>query len=339
MKGLRAGSQARRRWPGGLTASLLLSGSAALWLAAAVATLFAGPQYGRYYVDLEQDPDASVRTGLVLVGAVFLMIVAAGAGIVLAALGSPVVRVLTWAFQALAAVVAVVVIVSGAPAGVTWHARYMTGTAVLTLLLLATATSFQLPRLRRAPRPAPTAPPAPAVAPTPTPAVSPAPAVTPMPAVSPTQAADAGFWRSAKRRDVPRWAVALAAVVALCFAAVAGILGVRGAGPVTPPSPPAPTSAVPVHDVIYTVSAPSTVTWLEIVYVDAQGQDRRVTSAPTGLPWVQPIRTGSQTNLLYLAASVASTAPTTKIQCAIHVDGHRAIASEGPSCNLLVRFP
>jgi uncharacterized membrane protein required for colicin V production len=301
--------------PGGLVASLLLSGSAALWLAAAVATLFAGPQYARYHVDLEQDPGASTRTGLVLVGAVLLMMVAAGVGIAVAALGSvgsPVVRVLTWAFQAIAGVVAVVVMVSGAPAGVTWHARFMTGTAVLTLLLLATAAFFQLPPRHRTPRPAP--------------------------ADSPPL----GLWRSARRRDVPRWAVALAGVVALVFAAVAGILGVRDAGRVAPPSVPvaaAPASAEPPHDVIYTVSAPSTVTWLEIVYVDAQGQDRRITAPSGGTPWMQPIRTGSLTDLLYLAASVSSTVPNTKIQCAIHVDGRRAIASEGPSCNVHVRFP
>ncbi|MGN9913838.1 MmpS family transport accessory protein [Phytohabitans sp. LJ34] len=329
------------RRPRDLVGSLLLSGAAALWLAAAVATLFAGPQYARHQVDLQQDPGASTRTGLVLVAAVLLMMVAAGAAIAVAALGSigsPVIRMLTWIFEAVAAVVAVVVMVSGAPAGVTWHARFMTGTAVLTLLLLAAAASFQLPSRRPAPRPAPAA-----VSPAPA-AVSPAPTGSAGPAASPTPApaGRAGFWRSAGRRDVPRWAVALAAAVALVFAAVAGLLGVRGAGPITPPSVPvagAPASAAPPHDVIYTVSAPSTVTWMEIVYVDAEGKAQRTTSAPTGLPWVQPIRTGSRTDLLYLAVSVSSKAPNTKIQCAIHVDGRRAIASEGPSCNVHVRFP
>jgi MFS family permease len=309
--------------PRDLVASLLLSGSAALWLAAAVATLFSGPQYGRYYVDLEQNPDASVRTGLILVCAVFVMVFAAGAGIVLAALGSPVVRIITWAFQAVAAAVAVFVIVSGAPAGVPWHARFMTGTAGLTLLFLAAATFFQLSPRRARTR-------------------SLSPVVAPVPEQTPTPVGHAGFWRSAQRRDVPRWAVALTALLALAFAAVAGILGVRGARPATPATPPvpaAPASTQPPHDVIYTVSAPSTVTWLEIVYVDAQGQNRRVTSVPSGFPWVQAIRTGPQTDLLYLAASVSSTVPNTNIQCAIHVDGRRAMASEGPSCNVLVRFP
>jgi len=324
--------------PGDLVVSLLLSGASALWLAAAVATLFAGPQYSRYYIDLEQDPSASIQTRMVLIGAVLLMMAAAGVGIVVAALGpgshgSPV-RMLTRAFQAVAAVAAVVVIVASAPAEVTWHARFMTGTAVLTLLLLATAGFIGLPSRRRARRPAPAESPASGGSPT--------PEETTTPEVSHAPARGADFWRSARRRDVPRWAAALAAVVALVFAAVAGILGVRGAGPITAPTVPdaaAPASAEPPHDVIYTVSAPSTVTWLEIVYVDAQGQDQRITSAPSGVPWVQPIQTTSQTDLLYLAVSVSSEAPNTKIQCAIQVDGRRAISSEGPSCNVHVRFP
>jgi hypothetical protein len=318
---------------GDFVASLLLSGAAALWLAAAVATLFAGPQYGRYHVDLEQDPAASTRTGLVLVGGVLVMMVAAGAAIAVAALGalgSPLARGLTRGFAGLAAVVAVVAMVAGVPDGVPWHANLMTGTAVLTLLSVATVVAVQLPARRRTASLAP----------------SPGSPVAENAGEPVEEAAHggvgAGVWRSARRRDVPRWALVLAAAVALVFAAVAGIQGVRAAGTVAAPSVPVAgpsASAEPPHDVIYTVSAPSTVTWMEIVFVDELGKTERTTSAPSGYPWVRPIRTGPDTRLLYLAVSVSSKEPDTKIQCAIHVDGRRAIASEGPSCNLHVRFP
>jgi hypothetical protein len=152
----------------------------------------------------------------------------------------------------------------------------------------------------------------------------------------------AGLWPAARVRDAPRWAVALGAVAALVFAATAAILGVRGAAPAGPPTTPvaaAPASGRPGHDVIYTVSAPSAVSWMEVVYVNGQGQDVRTTTVPAGLPWVQPIRTGSGSDLLYLAVTTAGKTPNTTIQCAIHVDGRRAIASEGPSCNVHVRLP
>jgi hypothetical protein len=153
----------------------------------------------------------------------------------------------------------------------------------------------------------------------------------------------APFWRSAARRDVPRWAMALAAIVALVFAMTAGLLGVRQGNRAATPSAELTASAAPSeppHDVIYMVTAPSGVTWLEVVYVDALGKDQRV-FPPTGgpAPWVQPVRTGPDTDQVYLAASVASPTRNIKIQCAIFIDGKRAVASEGPSCNVHVRFP
>ncbi|MEV6490469.1 hypothetical protein AB0M20_17850, partial [Actinoplanes sp. NPDC051633] len=222
------------------------------------------------------------------------------------------------------------VMLAGTPAAVPWHAAFMTGTAVLTLLLLAAAASFQLPSRRRDPRPA----------------AATEPAGNAMAAdgaiAAGGEVAPVGSWRSLQRRDAPRWAVVLAAAVALAFAATAGILGVRAAPapppPVAPVAGPSPAVAGE-HEVIYTVSAPSTVTWMQIVYVDAQGRDQRTTTVPSGLPWVQPIRTGPRAGLVYLAVSIASKSPNTKIQCAIHVDGRRAIASEGPSCNAHVRLP
>ncbi|MEV6495464.1 hypothetical protein AB0M20_43635, partial [Actinoplanes sp. NPDC051633] len=103
--------------PGDFAASLLLSGAAAVWLTAAIATLFAGPQYARHYVDLAQDPAADTRTRLVLIAGVVLMMIAAAAAIgvaaALGAVGSPVIRRLTWIFMAIVAVIAVVVMLAG----------------------------------------------------------------------------------------------------------------------------------------------------------------------------------------------------------------------------------
>jgi hypothetical protein len=321
------------------TRALLMSGAPTLWLAAAIATLFASPQYARYYVDLQQDQRASGVVGLVLVLAVIVMMAAAGVGILVAVFGS---AVITRVFAVLAGVVAIVVMVVGAPGGVVWHARLMTGTAVLTLLLLASAVAFErAPAHRVAPAPASPAPASPASAsPASASAGADADAVAEPAGSSPPREP---FWRSAARRDVPRWAMALAALVAFAFAITAGLLGVRqenraadpSAGPTASPVP-----AEPPHDVIYMVTAPSGVTWLEVVYVDALGRDQR-TSPPTGgpAPWVQPIRTGPDTDQIYLAASVASPTRNLKIQCAIFIDGKRAVASEGPSCNVHVRFP
>jgi len=322
------------RRPGDVATSLLLSGAAALWLAAAIATLFAGPQYTCYHVDLAQDPDAGTRTGLVLFGAVLLMILAAAAAIVVAALmtiGSSAVRTLTRIVLAIAGVAALIVLVVGTPAGVTWHARSMTGVAVSTVLLLAAAAFVQLSSRRRAPRPVPESPLAPAASPSP----------TATPGSAPARSGMAAFWLAARVRDAPRWTVALGALAALAFAATAAVIGVRGVAPAGPPTTPVaatPASGASAHDVIYTVSAPGTVSWMEIVYVNGQGQDVRTTSVPTGLPWVEPIRTGPRSDLLYLAVTTAGKTPNTKIQCAIHVDGRRAIASEGPSCNVHVRL-
>jgi hypothetical protein len=265
------------------------------------------------------------------------MMVAALAGILVAVLGN---TVIVRVFAALAGVVALTVTVVGTPDGVVWHARWMTGTAVLTLLLLAGAVVLQRKPARRG------GPATPSDL-----AVSTPPSARPMSARSDGDVvADRvgspprdPFWRSAGRRDMPRWAVALAATVAFAFAITAGLLGVRQGEPRGEPSAgptasPAPNE--PPHDVIYMVTAPGGVTWLEIVYVDALGKDRR-TSPPTGgpVPWVQPIRTGPDTDHIYLVASVASRTRNPTIQCAIFIDGKRAVASEGPSCTVHVRFP
>jgi hypothetical protein len=319
--------------------ALLLSGAPAFWLAAAIATLFAGPQYARHYVDLRQDQRASSMVGMVVVGAVVVMMAAAVTGILVAVRGT---TVTTRVFVALAGVVAVVVLLVGAPGGVAWHARMMTGTAVLTLLLLATAVAFASSGAGGATESVAADPADPADAADladPADPAGPGDPADPADSAAPPPPREL-LWRSLARRDVPRWAVALAAAVAVAFAITAGLLGVRrdnlpepvAAGPTAGPTEPP-------HDVIYMVTAPSGVTWLEIVYSDEFGKDQRVSPSTGGpAPWVQPLRTGPDTDQLYLAVSIASPTRTLKIQCAIFIDGKRAIASEGPSCNVHVRL-
>ena len=133
---------------GVLAAAYLLSGASAFWLAAAIATLFAIPQYSRFYGDLEQDPDAGTRAAFLLVTAAIFAALAAGPSILLAvldALGRPAARVLTWIFGGLAVCVAGSILLLDLFVAIPWHRWLMTGTAVLTLVfVLATGVLLGL---------------------------------------------------------------------------------------------------------------------------------------------------------------------------------------------------
>ena len=128
------------RRPASLVTSLyLFGGAAAFWLAAALATLFAIPQYSRYYGDLNQDVDAgSIATALLVLAAVMA---AVGAALVvlllwLDAYGWSAARVLTYVYSGLSLVVALVLLLSNPFSGIAWHDRLMIAITVLTMLLL-----------------------------------------------------------------------------------------------------------------------------------------------------------------------------------------------------------
>ncbi|GAB2962647.1 hypothetical protein GCM10027280_59370 [Micromonospora polyrhachis] len=130
-------------------AAYLLSGASALWLTAAIATLFAIPQYSRYYGDREQNADAGVLAALLLIVAVVVAVLAVGLSILLALLdahGRPAGRVLTWIFSVVAVVIAGSILMLDLFAPIPWHRWQMAGTAVLTLgVMAATGVLLMLP--------------------------------------------------------------------------------------------------------------------------------------------------------------------------------------------------
>lgn len=131
-------------------AGYLLCGAAALWLSAAIATLYAIPHYQRYYGDRAQDADAGRLAGLLLGVAVVTAVLGVGVALLLAlsdARGSAGGRVLTWIFAGVAGCVSGAVLLLDLFAAVAWHRWLMTGTALLTLgFVLATSVLLALPR-------------------------------------------------------------------------------------------------------------------------------------------------------------------------------------------------
>ncbi|HEY1177072.1 MAG TPA: hypothetical protein VGF17_13025, partial [Phytomonospora sp.] len=124
---------------GVFAASYLLTGSAAFWLAAAVATLFALPQYERYAGDLARDPDAGAGAVVLLILFATGAIGAAGLAVLLAFLderGRGPARVLTWILGAFAICVAGAFLLFDPFTVTTWHHVLMTGSSILTLVLV-----------------------------------------------------------------------------------------------------------------------------------------------------------------------------------------------------------
>ncbi|MGA8114844.1 MAG: hypothetical protein WCA46_14355, partial [Actinocatenispora sp.] len=130
--------------PAGVSvATFLLSGAAAFWLAAAIATLFAIPQYARHVQDVEQNPDAG--TGATVLLALFAFVAVSGAVIaillaVFDAHGRTTARILTWVYAGLTVCVATVILLADPFTGVLWHHWLSLGVAVLTLALTVAVT-------------------------------------------------------------------------------------------------------------------------------------------------------------------------------------------------------
>lgn len=127
--------------PGSLLTSIYLYvGASVFWLSAAIATLFAIPQYRRHYGDLAQDADAgsiAVLLLLLLAGVAVLGVAVAAVLTLLTGHGWSGARSLTWVYSGLAALVAGTLVLSDPFSAVRWHRWLMTGTAVLTVLMLA----------------------------------------------------------------------------------------------------------------------------------------------------------------------------------------------------------
>jgi len=129
------------RRPGSLLASLYLyAGASAFWLAAAVATLFAIPEYRRHYSDLAQSAEAGAVATLLLLLAAGLAVCGVLVTVLLTLLdgyGWSGARAMTWVYTGLSVLVAGTVVLADPFAAIPWHRWLMTGTAVLTALLLA----------------------------------------------------------------------------------------------------------------------------------------------------------------------------------------------------------
>ncbi|GLZ78110.1 hypothetical protein Afil01_29170 [Actinorhabdospora filicis] len=121
-------------------ASWLCSGTAALWLAALVATVFAAPEYTRAVSAAEQNPDAGAAVTLLVMVFAVMAVPAMAASVLLAVLtarGHATARVLTWVQGAAAACVAGLVPLTGIFTAIGWHRWLMDAVAVLTLGLVA----------------------------------------------------------------------------------------------------------------------------------------------------------------------------------------------------------
>ncbi|MEV0650783.1 hypothetical protein AB0I28_36565 [Phytomonospora sp. NPDC050363] len=122
---------------GVFAAAYLLAGSGAFWLAAAIATLFAIPQYERHHSDLAQDPSAGVGVTLLLILFATGAFAAAGTAVLLAvfdAKGRPAARVMTWILGGLAVGVALALLLLDPFTATAWHRGLMIGASVLTLV-------------------------------------------------------------------------------------------------------------------------------------------------------------------------------------------------------------
>jgi hypothetical protein len=125
------------RAPAGVfTAAYLFAGVAACWLSAAIATLFAVPQYGRYYENLHADPTAGGLAMLALILAAVPATLVSALAVLLAVLdagGRPAARAWTYILAILAVVVSVTYLRSGLFAAVPWHHRMIAIVALVTL--------------------------------------------------------------------------------------------------------------------------------------------------------------------------------------------------------------
>lgn len=89
-----------------IASTYLFTGASAFWSTAAIATLFAIPQYSRYYGDLRQDADAGSVAALLLVLAAGVCVAGACVAVLLAALdayGHTSARWLSWVYSGLTA--------------------------------------------------------------------------------------------------------------------------------------------------------------------------------------------------------------------------------------------
>ena len=124
------------------TAAFLLSGAAALWVAAAIATFFALPQFSRYYSDLRGDADAGPLIVLLLVAVSTVALLAAGVYVLLAILtanGLFTARVFTWILVALSICVAVGILILDPYQAVPWHQRLNAIVAIVTMAFAVAA--------------------------------------------------------------------------------------------------------------------------------------------------------------------------------------------------------
>jgi hypothetical protein len=140
---------APERPPSVFAAAYLLSGASAFWLSGSIATIFAIPQYSRYYGDRQQDPVAGSLAALLLIIAALVALAAVAPSVLLAVLdaqGRRAARVLTWIFGGVAVCVAGCLLLFGVFGAIPWHRWLMTGTAVLTLVFVpATGVLLALP--------------------------------------------------------------------------------------------------------------------------------------------------------------------------------------------------
>jgi hypothetical protein len=134
-------------------AAYLLSGAAALWSAAAIATFFALPQFSRYYSDLRGDADAGSVAVFILVAGSIVALVAAGLYVLVAVLtarGLLAARVFAWIFLVVAVGVASGILVVDPYHAVPWHQRLNATVAILTLVLaVAAVVLLVVPSTRR----------------------------------------------------------------------------------------------------------------------------------------------------------------------------------------------
>lgn len=124
-------------------AAFLLSGSAALWVSAAVATLFAIPEYAWHAGNAARDPAAGAVPTVLLVLFDCVAVCAAATAVLLAVFdagGRTTARILTWVYAGITALVAALLLLTDPFAGVGWHHWLSTGVAALTLACTAAVT-------------------------------------------------------------------------------------------------------------------------------------------------------------------------------------------------------
>jgi hypothetical protein len=126
---------------GVFTAAMLLAGAAAFWLSATIATLFAVPQYGRFYENLHADHTSGSAVTLLLITSAVPSVLVSLLTVLLAVLdarGRPVAWVLTYIVAGLSACVSATYLLTGIFTAVPWHQRLMTAVSALTLVIVVT---------------------------------------------------------------------------------------------------------------------------------------------------------------------------------------------------------